>query len=75
MKFTTFGSIVFDVNKIIVFLMNFYVYIVTVLVLEYASFLIIVTSSVTASCALEVRGSRKISGLFVILHFSHHRFK
>lgn len=55
--------------------MNLYVYIVKVLVLEYSSFIFTVTSSVAASCALEVRGSRKIRGLFVILYFSRHRFK
>lgn len=45
------------------------------LVWKYSFLLIIVTSSVAASCALEVCGSRKIRGLFVILHFSRHRFK
>jgi hypothetical protein len=55
--------------------MNFYVYKIMMLVLKYSFFLITVTSSVTASCVLEVRGSRKIRGLFVILYFLRHRFK
>jgi hypothetical protein len=74
MQFSTLGSIIFGANKIIFFVINFYVYKIIVLVLKYP-FLITVTASVTASCALEVRGSRKIRGLFVILYFARHRSK
>jgi len=74
MQFSTLGFIIIGANKIIIFVMNFYVYKIMVLVLKY-SFLITVTSSVIASCALEVRGSRKIKGLFVILYFARHRSK
>lgn len=74
MQFSTLDSIIIGANKIIVFVMNFYLHKIMVLVLKY-SFLITVTSSVTVSCALEVRGSRKITGLFLILYFARYQSK